>query len=159
MGLVIFTCSLAWRAYSKLMILSTWTVVSFPCVCLRSNLLRMGTSLLYVLVFKDGHHPKTAFPSCKCARGGVCSLPHGKLSLADSVATKQPLLFKRSQWLNNMVSRYDNHTYIHTRTQNTTHLQCMTNWPRSCSQLACAQCASNSGQLAARMGTAFSKPV
>ncbi len=34
-GLVIFTCSLASQAYSKLIILSMWTVVSFPCVCLR----------------------------------------------------------------------------------------------------------------------------
>ncbi len=41
---------------------------------------------------KDGHHPKTAFPARVC--GGVCSLPHGKLSLADSVATEQSLPFQ-----------------------------------------------------------------
>ncbi len=44
------------------------------------------------------------------ASGGVW-----KQSLADSVATKQPLLFKRSQWLKKL-RRYDNHTYIHTYT-------------------------------------------
>ncbi len=104
------------------MILSTWTIVSFPCVCLRwlQQLIAHGHVPADVLVMVD-----TAWGSLKTgitlrqlsprvrASGGVCSLPHGKLSLADSVATKQPLLFKRSQWLNKL-RRYDNHTYTHT---------------------------------------------
>ncbi len=99
-----------------------WTVVSFPCVRLRwlQQLIAhghvpavcIGDGWYCVRLFKDGHHLETAFPSCVCAVG--CTLCYmvmcSKLSLADSVATKQPL--QRSQRLNKL-RRYDNHTYIH----------------------------------------------
>ncbi len=86
-----------------LMILSMWTVIPFPCACLRllQHWLCMGTSLLYVLVMVDslwcslktGTTLKQLSLRARVC-GGVCSLPHGKLSLADSVATEQSLPFQ-----------------------------------------------------------------
>ncbi len=112
-----------------------WTVVSFPCVCLRllqQHELRMGTSLLYVLVMvgtflrlsKDAHHPKAAFPARLC--GGACCLLHESCVLLVPLPLSNHYLFKRSQWANNL-RRYDNHTYTHTHTHTHTHAHTHTN--------------------------------